>query len=340
MPVKKASFRIVLFIVCVVFAAMTTAAAGGDAYGWKDFYSEYYGSAVPEIAQRIMADNGEVHFSLGPVDFYVGGQYCDGYIATISTVAKPADGTNALLTGNDPFDAIGANGKDGKTAAERLGVSPDLSWAQAAKELNLPLYSVRADLEIPEELTGGEQMGDPMFNDDGSLTCFSLAVMNGKAYGEKVDVQVCLRVAKVNPDDPEADQDVLMERKDISLFMEAPVDTKDYAFPEGTIIQGKFRLDAVKGILMPAGLYMFCSYTALDGATEEDAYDAVCESEFVQPDGGHFPPSMDLTGCIWDLDNWPAAEVREMTSLDAFPDEIGLRLHENDETVLILTLKK
>ena len=337
---KRSSIRIILLIVCVVFVSMATAAADGEAYGWKDFYSEYYGSTVPEIAQRIMADNGEAHFTLGPVDFSVGGQYCDGYIATISTVARLADGTNALLTGDDPFDAIGANGKDGQKAAERLKVSPDLSWAQAAKELDLPLYSVRAELDIPEELSGGEQMGDPMFNDDGSLTYFSLAVMNGKAYGEKVNVQVCLRVAKVNPDNPEADQDVLMERKDLSLFMEAPVDTKDYAFPENTVIQDKFRLDSVKGILMPAGLYMFCSYTALDGATEEDAYDAVCESEFVQPDGKHYPPSMDLTGCIWDLDNWPAAVIREMTSLDSFPDEIGLRLREDDKTVLILTLKK
>ena len=118
-----------------------------------------------------------------------------------------------------------------------------------------------------------------------------------------------------------------------------PIDTKEYAFPDNTVIADRFRLESVKGILMPAGLYMFCEYTALDGATEEQAYDDVCDSEFVQPDGDHYPTSMDLTGCVWDLENWPAVEVREMTSLDHFPEEIGLRMHEKDKDIMLLKLK-
>ena len=338
-PVKRITIRTVLIAACIIIATMAIAVAAGQIFGWTDFFSEYYGSPVPETAQQIMKASGTTTFTIGPVIFDVGGLYCDGYIATSSTVARLADGNTALLTGDDPYDAIGANGENGENVAEKLGVDPDISWADAAKQLDLPLYSVRATLEIPEELVGGEQYEDPMFNEDGSLTYFSCAMMNGKAYGENVDCEIWLRVAKVNLDNSEADQDAVLEKKDIPIYLEAPIDTKDYNFPENTVIGNKFRLDSVKGILMPAGLYMFCNYTALDGATEDDAYDALCDSMFVQEDGSDYPASMDLTGCIWDFDNWPVVEIREMLPLDHLPESVNLKLHEDDDTFLTFGLK-
>ena len=338
-PVKRITIRTVLIAAAIILVTMAIAVAASQIFGWNDFFVQYYHSAVPEVAQRIMQDSGETTFASGPVVFRVGGLYCDGYIATSSTVVELAEGARGLLTGDDPYDAIGANGENGRKVAERLGVDPELSWAEAAKQLGLPLYSVRATLQIPEDLDGGEAFEDPMFNDDGSLTYFSLAMMNGKAYGEKVDCQIWMRAAEVDVNDPEAERNAEYVRKDISIYLEAPIDTKEYAFPDNTVIADRFGLESVKGILMPAGLYMFCEYTALDGATEEQAYDDVCDSEFVQPDGDHYPTSMDLTGCVWDLENWPAVEVREMTSLDHFPEEIGLRMHEKDKDIMLLKLK-
>ena len=214
---KKAFVNIILLIGCIVFATMTVASADGEVYGWKEFFLENYGTEVPEIVQKIIAENGEIQFSLGPVDFYVGGQYYDGNIAMISTVAKLSDGTNALLTGDDPFDPIGSNGENGDQAAERIGVNPDLSWAQAAKALNLPLYSIRAILEIPEELASGDQTEDEMFNKDGSLTYFSMAFMNKKADDDKINVRIFLRIAQIDPDNPETKLDNWTERIDIIL---------------------------------------------------------------------------------------------------------------------------
>ena len=74
-------------------------------------------------------------------------------------MVKLSDGSNALLTGDEPFDPIRANGENGVAVAQRLGIDPALTWAEAARQLNIPLYSVCEVLEVPEELNEDGWMG-------------------------------------------------------------------------------------------------------------------------------------------------------------------------------------
>ena len=336
-PVKRFTVRTALIAACIILATVAAAIAAGSIFGWNDFYADYYGSFVPRVAQQIMKDGGETEYTLGPATFTVGGLYCDGYMATASTVVKLNDDAKALLTGDDPFEAIGANGENGKKVAQALGVDPMTTWAEAAKQLDLPLYSARTCLEIPEELSDGESMEDPMFNEDGSMTYFSMALMNGKAYGEKIDCQVYLRVCRINPDDPEDRQDVQSERKDVSIYLEAPIDIRHYAVPENiTLDDGHFLLDDVIAEHMPAGLYLTASFTALDGATEEMAEETIYDCDFVQPNGDRYPTGMNLTTGLYTEGLWPKANLRDMISAEEIPESIGLKLP--DGTILELKL--
>ncbi len=336
-PVKRFTVRTALIAACIILATVAAAIAAGSIFGWNDFYADYYGSFVPRVAQQIMKDGGETEYTLGPATFTVGGLYCDGYMATASTVVKLNDDAKALLTGDDPFEAIGANGENGKKVAQALGVDPMTTWAEAAKQLDLPLYSARTCLEIPEELSDGESMEDPMFNEDGSMTYFSMALMNGKAYGEKIDCQVYLRVCRINPDDPEDRQDVQSERKDVSIYLEAPIHTRHYIVPEGIVLEGGFRLDDVIAEHMPAGLYLTASFTALDGATEEMAEETIYDCDFVQPNGDRYPTGMNLTTGLYTEGLWPKANLRDMISAEEIPESIGLKLP--DGTILELKLE-
>ena len=183
--VKKISTTVVLVAVLLAITVVALA-AGSLIFGWVDFYKDGYNVDVPDAAQQVMTNNDQDIVTLGPATFTVREKYIDPWTALTSTVVTLNNSSNALLTGDDPFDPIGANGENGRVVAQRLGVDPMITWAEAAKKLNLTLYSVRAQLEVPEELSDGEVMEDVMFNEDGSVTCFCMPLLNGTAKGESL----------------------------------------------------------------------------------------------------------------------------------------------------------
>ena len=148
-------------------------------------------------------------------------------------MVKLSDRSNALLTGDEPFDPIRANGENGVAVAQRLGIDPALTWAEAARQLNIPLYSVRAVLEVPEELNEDGWMEDMMFNEDGSVTCFCMPLLNGTAIGDHVDGQLFLRVQEVNVDEPENQPDALSTRCPIRIALQRPSETQTYEVNQG-----------------------------------------------------------------------------------------------------------
>lgn len=342
-PVKRVTIRTVLIAACIIIATMAIAMAAGQIFGWTDFLSGNYDVTVPRDAEQAMKNNGEITRTVGPVTFTIGGLYCDGYTATASAVARTADGSDALIT-DEAYSSVGATGEDGEQAAERLGVDPDTTWIDAAQQLNLPLYSIRAVLEIPEEYAGSEQMESAMFNEDGSVTYFSMAPMDGKITGEKVDCNVRLRVAEINVNDPEAEEEAIWESQPVSIRLESPLDVKEYTVPENSGVDNALRLDSVKAVQMPAGIYLLADYTALNNIAKQTfwSYYGMTFFEFIQADGGDFPTAMDLSGCgvIDQLDDWPVIRLEQMISADSIPETICIRLPDKNRTILKLNIKK
>lgn len=336
--VKRAAFRTLLLAACIIIATMSVVLAASSLFGWNDFFQQFYGVTIPDAVQQIMKDSGETTYTLGKVTFTVSGLYCDGEVATASTTAKLADGTKAILTGDDPFEPIGANGENGQKVAKALGVDPTLSWAEAAKQLKLPLYSVRAILEVPEDLSGGESMEDVLFGEDGTLTYFSMAMMNGQVKGDTVPCQMFLRVMEVNPDDPEDQSEALRERKDIALPLSKPISSRMYIVPDGVIIEGAFKLDDVQAVQTPGGVNVISTVTASTGATEEQADEVLSDLEPVQENGEELPDGLNLTGNIIDLAQWPKIKITRMVTLDHLPESLTMAIPTGGDEVTTITL--
>ena len=340
-PVKKATFRTVLIAACIIMATMAVAVAAGNIFGWNDFFSKDYGADIPKTAQDIMAATEPVTWQEGDVVFTLRESYSDPKLAMISVEARLADGVKGILAGDDFYEAIGAYGENSAAVAKRLGVEPEMTWVEAAKQLNLPLYSVRATLEIPAELWGSEEYEDPMFNDDGSLTYFSLQPLNGQNNGEDIKAKVYLRTKLVNLEDAEDDTNVTKEYVDLSIHAEKAIATAEYTISEDTKVLDAFQIESIHAELLPSGLYFTTNLTALEGATQEMALDKLMV-KIVKENGEDYPTGITLTGGFANLDTWPQIPYTQMITVDQITETIHLVFPDanGNDTMLVLQLKK
>ncbi len=324
---RHATVKTLLIAIALLILTTAAALAATEALGWTDFFKSYYdGSAfLPQTAQRVMNREWNKHsFTLGNLTFQTRELYCDGYIAMASTEIKTTDGRKALLT-NAPFDAIGANGENGAKLAKQLGVDKSASWIEAAKQLNQPLYCVRAILEMPEEISDGVAMEDVMYSDDGSVTYFSMPELNGKALGETIPCQLYLYAAEINPETGE-EENAQRRREEISLFLEAPMETYEHQVL-GDFVAGGFSMDQgiVRMELMPAGLYIINHFTALEGTTIEEGYDTLYGIQWLDKDKQPIPDGVNLTIKV-NADSWPHVSVMHMLAVDEIPETLVMRM--------------
>ena len=326
---KRATLRTVLIAALIIIATTAVALASGKVFGWIDFFQTENGTLVPKAAQEIMqsTEKQEGH-TLDAAVFTPHELYADKNIVMTAVKVQLAEGEKGLLCGGDPFDPIGANGENGKAAAARLGVDPMSTWADAAKQLGLPLYSANAMVEAPAEYATGELMGDPMFNEDGSVTCFSVQPLNGKADGEKIDCDIFLELSRINPDDME-DRASSQDRMQVSVPLSAPIETITYDLKEEYVSYG-MRLDGVRGELTPAGLYLYADFTAQDDMTVEQYNEkGQVLPMWFDENGNRY--SFGMNGSYFvDTDEWPLLRTMGMISVDGIPDTLILALEDDN----------
>lgn len=326
-PVRKTTFRAAVMAAVIMIATVSMALAG-SLLGWTDFFAGY-GDIIPDSAQRIMTDAGDHTFTLGGVTFTTRELYCDGYIAMASTQITAPDGG---LVAAEPWDPIGATGEDGKKAASALGVAPSVTWVEAAQQLGKKLYSVRAILEMPEELMGDGGMEDPMYADTG-MTYFSMAYMNGAAKGDAVEAAMFLRVAEIDPATGE-EMSKQTARETIRIALEAPIAQTVYT-PEAPFAPNGYTLTGVRAVLMPAGLYVYADFTAPEGAAPDAVYDLWGNEtpRWLDADGNPIPTGADLSSYL-NVENHPAVVFEDMLPLGEMPQRLILQV--NDETVEVV----
>ena len=328
-PVRKASFRAVLIAAIIIVATMAMAVAASGFFGWTDFFANYGADILPETAQRIMGESRNTHeFTLGNVTFTTRELYCDGYIAMAATEVAATDGS---LVAMEPWDPIGANGDNGKQAAARLGVDPKTTWIEAAKQLGKKLYRVRAILEVPEELMSDGGMEDPLYIENG-LTYFSMAFMNGKAQGEKVNATLYLDVTEI---DLATEEEINKgtARQAIDIFLEAPMEQLTYTPAEAFAPNG-YTLTGVRATLMPAGLYIYADFTAPADSDPNAVYDLWGNETpcWLDAEGNRYPTGANLSSYL-NVENHPNLVYEDMLPLGEMPETLILQV--NDQTVVV-----
>ena len=336
--VKRASFR-TLIVAAVIIVSMTAVAfAAGQLMGWTDFFGSYSNVGVPQAAVNEMQVENGANCKVGPMTFTVKELMTDGHIVMSSVHIAPTDGSKALMC-IDPGDVIGCNGENGRALAESLGIDPMTTYMDAARQLNLPLYLVRGILDVdPETIDGG--MEDPLWNEDGSMTYFSMNFLkqvpakdaidhlpyrHTPVNGETFVAPFYLQVSKIDPTTGE-ETDIWVNRdQNETIAISGVVEEKTYQ-PEVVVNFAGFSFQHAHMQLHNTGAYSYIVFEADETATEEDAY--VLYNMYVKDaQGNQLPEGMDLSTSV-DASAWPRVIMTNLYGVDALPEGITLEMGE------------
>lgn len=331
-PVKKVSAT--LIIVIAVLCLSLTAFAASILLGWTDFYS----FEIPKTAQEILKATEHKDYQVGPVTFTVNELMTDGHIALCSATSHMTDGSTAVIS-EEIFDAVGANGENGKALADKWGLPSDTRWLDAAHILNLPFYRVSISMYVPEEYQDGEDMGDALWDENGYCVSYYMASLNSLKVGDTLPVKLHFIVTQYDPQSVEP-RSVMEEVVDhpkelncwedtfeITLPVHAPIAEKTYLPEKPFDFENGLTLNAVTAQLTVAGAYVTGQFTLRDGYRFEDAYFSN-EIEFQDRDGNEIEWGMAESG-ILNYDQLPQVEWGVMLNLETLPDDLGVRIGES-----------
>ena len=326
---KRSIYRTILIAALILAGTMAVAAAAGGIFGWNDFFSTYHSeTTIPQGAQEILNTTEERVFTLGPITYKVQQLYADHYTALASVQITAADDT-LLCMDSCQLDPIGANGDNWIRQAERLGVSPDLTWVEAAKQLGRPLYSVRCILNAQAPYDGGECMEDTLYDADGHLINFSMQMLSGDARIRTLPIQMFVRAAEIDPATGE-EKSVLTDRPTFDLPVAQPMEIHTYELNDEYVVGG-LKLTAVRGELTPGGLYLYTEFTAQGSMTYEDFCRVQLIPRWYDADGKPYAWGINESyiTTVSDTD-WPKVNMLGMISVDEIPDTLIMALEDDN----------
>lgn len=314
--VKKASMRAVLIAAVIIIAMTAVAFAAGSWMGWTDFLGDYSNVGIPQDAVEQMQVTEDHSWQVGPLTFSAKELLTDGHIAISSIHARMTDGSTALFCA-DPGDVIGCNGENGRALAAKLGVDPMTPYTEAAKQLNLPLYWVRGILELDAEYSGGAGMEDPMWNDDGSMTYFSMLSVKENAVKEELPVGFFLRVSQIDPETGE-ETEKWIDREQKAIIPVSPLLEERTYVPEQEAVVAGHTLKQVTARRYVTGAYLTLTYDMDYMSVPMSAYD-LYSMQLRDGNGEVLPDGMNLSGSLTFT-----IEQEIMIGVDKLPDVLTL----------------
>ena len=339
---KRNIARTVLIAALILAATMAVAAAAGNVFGWNEFFSTHHSdTSIPQGAQEILSATEERTFTLGPIAYKVQQLYADHYTA-LASVQIAAANDALLCMDSSQLDPIRSGGENWIRQAERLGVSPDLTWVEAAKQLGRPLYNVRCILNAQAPYDGGGGMEDALYDADGNLSYFSMQMLGGDTNIQTLPVQMFLRAAEIDLATGE-EKNVLTDRPAFDLAVAPVTDTHTYELKEDYTVGG-LKLTSIRGELTPGGLYLITEFVAQDGMT----YDDFCESSLIpvwyDAEGQRYGWGINESyiSTVSEAD-WPKVTMLGMISVDEIPETLIMALAEDnmpDPAAPRVTLRK
>ena len=330
-PVRRITFRAVLIAACIILATAAMAFAAARKLGWVDFFEIYYGNtdAVSVEAQQIMDSTAEQTFVLGPVSFTVQSLYTDGQEAWASTLITTADGSRALLCGDySPEACLGSNGENGEALARRLGLDPETTWTNAARQLNCPLYWAHANLHNREPYDIGGGMMDSLYDDQGRLVYFSMKeIYTPDGCPDPLPMEIWLQVYEIDPETGDV-KDIADSQEDILVPMSLSADSVTYHVQEDYTVFG-LHLDSVRAEKKASGMYIYTDFTAREGMTEDEFLEFQLYPVWLDESGKEYPEGMNMSYEI-NMDQWPQVSITSQISTDVVPDRLRMQLIDDN----------
>ena len=338
--VKRASFRTVLIAAILIIVTMAVAFAAQQ-LGWVDFYGTY-GITLPKAAEETMNATKPISYKVGPMTFTYIQLITDKRIVLSSAQVQLTDGTEALIANDsDLYEAVDAISD---TILKKYGLKSGTSWVQAAQQLNLPLYGVRALVEVAPEYDKGEAMEDALWNEDGSIVYFNMPAINKNAVKDELPITLYMAVHQYDPATDEVKINAWTDREETILPVARLLAEKIYK-PDGdatitlpgtnTISRDGdgnetdettsqpiiVTLTGIHAEQYATGIYLTSDFILPEGISEDAAREALDNLSILGADGDELPMGLNLSESAI-VSNLPNASQETMTSLETLPDSL------------------
>lgn len=327
---RKFSFRTAIIAAVVALSMMTTALAAGELLGWTDYFENWGIHTTPGMRNAMQM--APKTYEVGPLTFTVQEAVSDNRFALMSTQVAVTDGSLALMTmfADDP---IGAYGERSQVLMTALGVEdPSVPCYEAGAAKGIPVYSVRAIIEVAEQYNGGEGMEDVMWDAQGNAVYLNSHSLNTENIGETLPVTIFLRVAQVDEKGEEVQK--WTAREEMTIPVGQLLEKKHYA-PEKPCIVNGAELECINAELYITGAYLRFQWKLPDGVVNDDNFFMwdYHSDELLLTDGAFnvFERGISLTGS-YDDSHWPVVTVEEMINVDALPEVIRISDGTNEVT--------
>lgn len=159
---RRITWRTAALVALILLATISMALAVSEWLGWTDYLAEYYGIQVTDKMQERMDATEQRSFQVGPLTLTLRQCLADGRIAMANFEASTTDQSPAICVGDV---TLPISDKE----AKRLGVDASLSCMEVAEKLDLPLYCIRALMEVTSSANAGTSMEDALWNNEGKL---------------------------------------------------------------------------------------------------------------------------------------------------------------------------
>ena len=318
--VKRYSMKAIVIAAVVALSMLTTAFAASELLGWTDYFAAWGIHTTPGMENAMQMEPKT--YEVGPLTFTVQEAIADNRFALLSTHIATTDGSTALMSmfADDP---IGAYGERSAALMKAVGAE-DKSQAcyEVAAEKGIPMYSVRAIIEVDEQYNGGEGMEDILWDANANVSYFSQHTLNTDNVGSELPVTVFLRVAQHDANGEEIQK--WMTRETMTIPVGQLLDKKHYV-PEKPLTVNGAELECINAELYITGAYLRFQWKMPDGVVNDDNFFMWLyhsdELLIKDANGAAFERGISLTGS-YDDSLWPIVKVEEMVNVDALPEAI------------------
>lgn len=332
-PVKKFTFRTVLIAAVVMMSMMAVAIAATNGR-LVDWFQEHYGAELPKAAQKVLNATEKTVLETDLATFTVNELLCDGKIAYLTAEVQLKEEGTAILypSASDPTDRIGE-----KLAAKlnHPGVNAKTSYAEAAKAMGLPLYTVGAWMEIEDQERIDSEMMDYSVLENGNLMLVRMLYMREALplSAKNLPITLWAQVLQVDVDTLESVEGSRQRTSEAyTLPVHGVTEIAKYGLQEEGVLSDRFRLTGVKAQKTSAGVYVFIQTKADQPMTMDEFFEMNDEWYVLDAQGNRFPTGISLSGeyldgngkpLTWD-DNAMVDEVQFMLmiSVDKMPETL------------------
>lgn len=314
-PVRRFSF---------VLAAALVLALGAFAYaasrfGWADYYRTQMGIDIPQGAEEALNASQPCTYQVGPMTFTFQQLLTDGRIVLSSASAQLTDGSAALYAPDSNFEEAVDFLSD--TVLNQYDLPSGILWTEAASQLNLPLYGVRALVEIDPAYSKAVSMEDSLWNEDGSIVYFSMPMLNTETAPDPLPATLYMSVIQFDSESGTM-AERWQRREEITLETAPLLEAKTY-LPKGQKTLGDVALQSLHAERYVTGTYLNAVFTVPQDMEQDNLVTQLYRIKICDDSGEALPDGLSQGSDVL-MDDWPTVTLETSTTMEELPQQLML----------------